>query len=323
VQGARVAAICTRDAKKLDGDWRSIKGNFGYSGGVHDLSRIARFREIDELLADESIDLVDICLPTHMHREVTIAALNAGKHVLVEKPIALNLKDANAMIAAAERAGKHLMVGQVLRFFPAFAEAYDLVQSGKYGELVGLHLKRIIARPSWSSDDHFADTSKSGGPILDLHIHDTDFVQHIARVPHRVQATGFKTPQGDASYISSHYIYEDKPFAVSAHSGAVSMPAVSFEHGFDLYLERATLRYNNLWMGEEVQLATADGKVKRYKPRRKEAFVAQLQHVVDCVREDTESPFISARVARKSLQICLHEQRALLSGKPVRVASEP
>jgi predicted dehydrogenase len=318
VKGACVAAICTRDTKKLAGDWRSIKGNFGDAGGVQNLSRIARYQEIDSLLSDESIDLVDICLPTHLHREVTIAALRAGKHVLVEKPIALTLKDADAMVAAAEKAGRLLMVGQVLRFFPAFAEAYDLVHNKKYGELVALHLKRIIAQPSWSSDDHFSDDAKSGGPVIDLHIHDTDFVQHLAGAPQGVQAAGYKKG-GEARYITTQYLYSEKPCAISAHSGAVSMPGVPFEHGFDLYLERATLRYNNLSTGEEVLLATADGKVKSYKPRRKDAFEVQLQHAVDCVRKNRESSLISAKAARTSLQICLAERRAVLSGRSVRI----
>ncbi len=321
VKGARVAAICTRDAKKLAGDWRSIQGNFGDAGGIQDLSRIARYAEIDELLADESIDMVDICLPTHLHREVSIAALKAGKHVLVEKPLALTLKDADAMIAAAQKADRLLMVGQVLRFFPAFAEAAELVQSGKYGALRALNLKRIIATPKWSVDDHFTDVSKSGGPVLDLHIHDTDFIQHLVGVPQRVQSTGYTAANGTGIYINTQYLYEDRNIAVTAQSGALSMPGVGFEHGFDLYLEGATVRFNNLFTGEEVFLSTADGKTKRYKPRRKEAFVAQLQHAVDCVKEGRESELISAPAARTSLAICLQEYQSLLSRKTMKIRS--
>src|SRR5690242_15129554 len=81
VKGARVAAICTRDEKKLAGDWRSVQGNFGDAGGTQDLSKVARYRDFDEMLADESLDLIDICLPTPLHRDATIAAVKAGKHV--------------------------------------------------------------------------------------------------------------------------------------------------------------------------------------------------------------------------------------------------
>lgn len=319
VRGACVAAICTRDAKKLAGDWRTIKGNFGDAGGQQNLSNVARYDAIEKILADDSIDLIDICLPTHLHRETAIAALRAGKHVLVEKPIALNLKDADAMIAAAKTAGKLLMVAHVLRFLPAFAEAADIVQSEKYGALRALHLKRVISSPKWASEPHFEDVQKSGGPVLDLHIHDTDFVLHLLGAPNRVRATGFLAANGTGLYINSQYCFDGRNLAVSAQSGALSMPGVSFEHGYDLYFENAALRFNNLCTGEEILLATADGKTKRYRPRRPEAFVAQLQHAADCVRENRESSLIAGAAARASLAVCLQERRALATGKAVRV----
>src|SRR5690606_5921989 len=117
--GAKVTAIFTRDEKKLRGDWRGVKGNFGGAGGMHKLSGIDRHRKIGELLNNPNVDLVDICLPTHMHREVAVAAFHAGKDVLVEKPLALALPDADVMIRAAKTAKKQLMVAHVLRFFPA------------------------------------------------------------------------------------------------------------------------------------------------------------------------------------------------------------
>lgn len=319
VEGAQVAAICTRNQEKLDGDWRSIQGNFGDSGGVQDLSGVARYREIDALLADDSIDLVNICLPTDLHRKVSIAALQAGKHVLVEKPLALNLEDADAMIEAAKTADRLLMVGQVLRFFPAFAEAFDILKSGQYGKLRALHLKRMISKPTWAVDSHFEDVNKSGGPILDLHIHDTDFIQHIVGVPQQVQSSGYIGESGTPLSINTQYLYEDQNIAVSAQSGALAMSGVSFEHGYDLYLEQATLRYNNLCTGEEVHLATADGNTQIYQPDRKDAFVAQLQHAVDCIHKGKESTMISASSARASLAICLQERHSLLTKSPMKV----
>src|SRR4249920_3795793 len=97
LQGAKVAAICSRDEKKLAGDWRSIQGNFGPRGEMMDLSAIKKYRSLDEMVADKDIDLIDVCNPTHLHPECVIKALQAGKHVLVEKAIALESKDADAM----------------------------------------------------------------------------------------------------------------------------------------------------------------------------------------------------------------------------------
>src|SRR3954451_21756752 len=89
LKGPRVAAVCSRDSKKLAGDWRSIQGNFGPRGEMMDLSGIDKYADLDDLLADKDIDLIDVCNPTHLHPETALKALKAGKHVLVEKAIAL------------------------------------------------------------------------------------------------------------------------------------------------------------------------------------------------------------------------------------------
>src|SRR5260370_39803640 len=123
LQGARVAAVCSRDPKKLSGDWRGIRGNFGPAGQQMDLSGVKKYQNLDDLLKDPDIDLIDVCNPTHLHPQTALAALQAGKHVLVEKAIALDPKDADAMVAAAERAGRLLMVAHVLPFFAEFAFA--------------------------------------------------------------------------------------------------------------------------------------------------------------------------------------------------------
>src|SRR5688500_13270731 len=91
VEGARVAAIFTRDPAKLQGDWTNVRGNFGEAGGQQDLTGIRGHSDLDALLSDLEIDLLDICLPSHMHREIAVRAMDAGKHVLVEKPIALEV----------------------------------------------------------------------------------------------------------------------------------------------------------------------------------------------------------------------------------------
>ena len=148
VKGARVTAICTRDEKKLQGDWRKIQGNFGDSGGQQDLSGIARYSSMEDLLEDHRVDLLDICLPTPMHTGSTLQALEAGKHVFLEKPIALKLSDADRMIAAAKKRKLCFMVAHVLRFMPEFRLIKELVVNKKYGRIQAAHFKRIISRPS-------------------------------------------------------------------------------------------------------------------------------------------------------------------------------
>src|SRR5262245_29443540 len=198
VKGARVTALCSRDQKKLDGDWRGIRGNFGRPGQVMDLGKIKKYQQLDDLLADPDIDLVDVCNPTHLHPETALAALRAGKHVLVEKAIALEPREADAMLKAADKAGKLLMVAHVLPFFPEFAYAAEAVRSGAHGKLLGAHFTRVISRPDWSAD--IGDAAKTGGPAVDLHIHDTHFIGLLCGVPARVFSTGV-VENGAVAYL--------------------------------------------------------------------------------------------------------------------------
>src|SRR5437016_9085385 len=133
LKGAKVTAVCSRDPKKLAGDWRSIRGNFGPPGEMVDLGGVKKYDRLDALLADPDIDLIDVCNPTQAHPATAVAALNASKHVLVEKAIALQPQDADAILAAARQAGKLLMVAHVLPFFPEFAYAAEVVRAGRHG----------------------------------------------------------------------------------------------------------------------------------------------------------------------------------------------
>ena len=188
VEGAQVVALCSRDKKKLAGDWTSIQGNFGPRGTQMDLTGISLYDDYAEMLADPQIDLVDLCVPNDLHGRLAIQALKAGKPVLVEKPIALTIEEADAMVAAAKEAGKPLMVAHVLPFLPEFAFALEAVESGRYGALRAAHFTRVISKPDWSSE--IADASRSGGPAIDLHIHDTHFISLLCGVPRAVHSRG-------------------------------------------------------------------------------------------------------------------------------------
>src|SRR5688572_21195667 len=141
VQGVKLAAVSTRNPQRLAGDWRDIKGNFGPPGEQVDLSGVAKYSDLAGLLGDPDIDVVDLCLPPNLHAEAAIAALRAGKHVFVEKPMALTAADCDKMVKAAQKAGKQILVGHVLPFLPEYAFAYKAAKSGKYGKVLGGHFK--------------------------------------------------------------------------------------------------------------------------------------------------------------------------------------
>src|SRR5207244_5941959 len=115
VPGVTLAAVMSSDEQKLSGDLTAIEGNLGNSGEKFDFSQVRKHRTVAAALADTSVDAVDICLPTDLHADVAIAALRAGKHVLVEKPIALSSARAEAVVREGETSGRVLMTGKLLR----------------------------------------------------------------------------------------------------------------------------------------------------------------------------------------------------------------
>jgi predicted dehydrogenase len=318
LKGAKVAAVCSRDPAKLAGDWRNTRGNFGPEPGQVDLSGVKKYAGVVEMLADPEIDLVDICTVTDQHAPLAIQALHAGKHVLVEKAIALSTADADAMVAAAKKAGKLLMVAHVLPFFPEFKFAAEAIRGGKYGQVLAAHFKRVIAKPDWSSD--IGDAAKTGGPAVDLHIHDTHFIGLVCGVPKQVFAVG--TVEKDAvTYLTTSYLYGPGGPAVTCSSGAICMSGRPFVHGYEIYLEKASLLYDS--GGTPLTLLTADGKSSQPAlPGGGDplsAFTDELQAAADGVTSGKEPDLLSGQLARDALVLCHRECESVKTGKAVAI----
>ena len=319
LQGARVEAICSRDETKLAGDWRDIRGNFGPRGEMMDLAGVRRYRHLDDLLGDPNIDLVDICNPTHLHPDTAIRALRAGKHVLVEKAIALHPGDADAMVEAARNAGRLLMVAHVLPFFPEFAYAARTIRLGEFGKVIGGHFKRVISQPDWSND--IGDASKTGGPAIDLHIHDTHFIGLVCGVPNHVFSVGC-TRGAAVTYLTTSYLYGSDGPAITSASGAVATKAREFVHGYEIYLEKATLTYESGTC--PLTVLHADGRSEQPALAGGDdptaAFTAEIQAAVDGVRTGREPDLLSGKLARDALVLCHRECESVQTGKIVAVS---
>jgi predicted dehydrogenase len=327
LKGGKVTAIATRDPKKRAGDWSSIQGNFGPRGGQVDLSKIKAYADYKDLLADPDIDLVDICLPTDQHEQVVLEALAAGKPVIVEKSIALETKAADRMVQAAQKAGKLLMVAHVLPFIPEFKFAAECIKAGKYGKLKAAHFRRIISKPDWSKD--MADLQKTGGPGIDLHIHDNHFIGYACGVPRQVQSRGI-LENGFAQYLTTQYLYDDPEMTVSCISGGIAAKGMAFAHGFEIYLEQATLLFDFNTLGGEpvtnrpLTLVTNNGRVTQPKLKGGgewcSAFTAELQVAIEAVQTGQEPALLSGALARDALKLCYLEAKSIATGKPVKVS---
>jgi predicted dehydrogenase len=316
--GGGVAAVCSRDPAKLAGDWRNTRGNFGPEPGFVDLSGVNKYSAFPELLADPAIDLIDICTVTDQHATFAIQALNAGKHVLVEKAISLSPADADGMLAAARANGRLLMVAHVLPFFPEFRFAAEAIRGEQYGKVLAADFKRVIARPDWSAD--IADAAKTGGPAVDLHIHDTHFIGLVCGVPEAVFAVG--TVDGEAvTYLTTSYLYGPGGPAITCSSGAVCMSGRPFVHGYEIYLEKASLIYDS--GGTPLTLLTADGRSQTPTlagggdPLA--AFTDEVQAAINGVATGQEPDLLRGQLARDALVLCHKECESVKTGKPVRV----
>ena len=322
LNGAKVAAVCSRDPAKLAGDWTNTRGNFGPEPGRVDLSGVKTYAAVDDLLADPDIDLIDICAVTDQHAPLALKALRAGKHVLVEKAISLTPAEADQMVDAARVAGKLLMVAHVLPFFPEFRFAAEAIRGGQYGKVLAAHFKRVIAKPDWSAD--IADAAKTGGPAVDLHIHDTHFIGLVCGVPKKVFAVG-TVENAAVTYLTTSYLYGPGGPAVTCSSGAVCMGGRPFVHGYEIYLEKATLIYDS--GGPALTLLTADGKATTPQlPGGGDslaAFTDELQAAVDGVTSGREPDLLRGQLARDALVLCHREIESVKLGKAVAVADDP
>ncbi len=315
VPGARVTAICEADPVRLSGDWRSIKGNFGPQGEIVDLEGLAKYPKLEELMADANVDMVDVCLPPAMHAQAATAASKAGKHVLCEKAIALRPEDAVAMVDAAKGAGKQLMIAHVLPFVPEYDFAYNKITSGEWGRLLGGHFRRIISDPLWLKD--FYDPDGCGGPMIDLHIHDAHFIRLVCGMPKAVHSVG--RMRGEvAEFFTTQFLFDDPRLVVTATSGVINQQGRPFTHGYEIYLEKATLLFES-FTGTPLTVLTEDGQVEKPdlgSPDMLDAFPIELAEAVRCAESNTPSELLDGALARDAL-ILAHKQTESIAKRQV------
>jgi len=343
VAGARVAAISTRNEQRLTGDWRGIQGNFGPPGEQVDMTGVSPYANLADMLADPHIDLVDITLPTSLHADVTIRALEAGKHVLCEKPMALRPTDCERMVDAARKADRLLMFGHVLPFFPEYDWALKTIRGGEYGALRGGAFRRVIANPAWLQDFWSAD--RIGGPMLDLHVHDAHFIRLVFGMPVEVTTCGrtrrrvspkLETRVSERrdhvddlpEFWHSQFRFANRELVVEATSGTIDQQGRPFTHAFEIHLERATLLFDFAVIGGEARYLCEpillDDKGGAQRPQLPagdpiDAFANELREVVHCVRDGKGSEILGAMLAQDAMRLCEKQAESLRCGVPVKV----
>ena len=330
--GIEISAICARNQDKLAGDWTSIKGNFGPPGEQVDVNSWNCHSDFDSLLADDSVDLVDICLPPDMHTDAAITALQAGKHVLIEKPMALTIDQCDEIVAAAATAGRQVFVAHVLPFFPEYAFLREATSSGKYGKLLGGHFNRVISDPTWL--DHFWDAEKMGGPLIDLHVHDAHLIRVLFGMPQRLECRA--RMRGDVvEYGVTNFEFADRDLVVTATSGVIGQQGRPFMHSYEAHFEQATLQFgfSSLAVEPEMKckensevspLKVFDNEGNVQRPNVGDgnpvlSFQLEMAEVVRSIESDTSSTLLGGSLARDAIGLCHRQTESAIARKSVEV----
>lgn len=249
-----------------------------------------RYTDFEVLLQQESLDIVDICLPTYLHVEYAIRAMQCGIHVLCEKPISLFRDDVARVYGVAAQNNVKFMVAQVLRFWPEFETVKELYLSEKYGKLLSGSMRRIGNRPQKSFCDWMIKEEYSGLVPFDLHIHDVDFMVYAFGNPKH--STVFRKKCDNQDYLTAVYSYDD--FFITAEAAWYAPHVYPFSSGFRFQFEGAVAEYS----GGQFKIYQTDGQILDYSViggnqngniglPQTDAYTNEISYFANAVQMDT------------------------------------
>jgi len=314
---AQIVAICDADADKLKED-SEVVGNIKSSEEKLDLTGIDLYTDYDKMLAETNLDAVSITLPTFMHKDFTVKALQAGVNVLCEKPMALNEHDCLDMIIEAQQNKKILQIGHCIRFWPEYAKTKEIIDSGKYGKVKAASFRRLSLTPSWSWNNWLTDQpDKSGGVILDLHIHDTDYVQYLFGMPKSVSSKGVKVITNDIDHVVTNYTFDDD-VVVTAEGGWAMMPGFGFEMSFNIIMEKATIVFD-CTRDPAFKLCPAQGDPFTPEVAAGDGYSLEIEHFLKTITGQDVLQITTPAESLDSVRIILAERTSATTGKEVNL----
>lgn len=276
------------------------------------------FASLDEMLAMET-DVISVCTPPSSHAGLTVRALQAGRHVLCEKPVALSLRDAQRIEQAAAASDRVVMIGHVVRYEPDHRAAKDLVEAGQIGDVAMMTHSMTTSLPGWSEGGWLTRPEESGGPLVDLSVHSFDYLAWVIGSPAvRVHAVAADGPAGPATYGLATVRYA---------SGAMGQVEASWAHpagrGFTTTVEIAGSGGRISWDYDSIKggaIHRADGGVTRLDPLGERGYASEIAAFTAAVRAGGPSPVpVSDGVAAtRTALAALHSAR---TGEPVDLTS--
>ncbi len=312
MKGVRVAAICDSDTSKFK-DTAGTAGNIAGAEKPLDFTGIGLYNDFGKMLAETRLDAVSITLPTYLHCQYTLKALKAGLNVMCEKPMAMTVAECQKMVDAAAKSKKILQVGHCIRFWPEYAYVKKIVDSGKYGKVRAATFQRLSLTPVWSWQNWILTGPKSGGASLDLHIHDSDYVQYLFGLPKEVSSRAVQGPSKDYDHIVTSYLYNDGK-VITAEGGWMMTPGFGFEMSFNIILEKATISYD-CTKTPAFKIAPAKGKVITPTVAAGDGHSLELAHFIKAVSGKKTPDIITPADSLNSVKIVLAEKKSASTGK--------
>ncbi len=246
------------------------------------------YTDFDEMLEKEELDIIDICLPTYLHADFAVKALNKGINVITEKPVSLKTEDVARVYAAAEKNNVKFMVAHVLRFWPEYELLKEIYDTKKYGKLLSGTMIRLGGIPKWSWDGWMTDEKRSGLVPFDLHIHDLDFMVYAFGMPEVKYQYRSKRP--DQDYISLCYDFGDFSINSEASWYAADHP---FTAEFRFQFEDAVVTNQQGKMviylkdNKKIDLSQdAEGDTGDINLPKSDAYANEIRYFADCVIND-------------------------------------
>ena len=261
------------------------------------------YSDMDDLLANETVDMVDICTPSYMHADMSIKALQMGINTLSEKPMTVNSADAERIIEAAEKSDAKFMVAHVVRFMAPYAYLADEIKKGGMGELLRLDMKRVGGIPRWSWEDWMRDCKKSGGTPIDLSIHDIDFVQSVLGQPDEINGVYHKM-NNDNDFIVANMTFDKTVVSTEGTWYNCDLP---FDASFRAVFQNGyiQLKDNKLYKnGEEVELNAPDEHIDSgINVSGTDGYATEIKYFIDCVKNNVSPDFVSPESSKTSVSL--------------------
>lgn len=306
----RLVAVCDQDERRRRGE-ASEGGNIveGSAERLFDPDDVHACATLDELLADTDVELISVCTPSDTHVDVALAALDAGKHVLVEKPVALSAAGVRRVADAARAADRVAMPAMCMRFWPGWDWLKARIDDGSLGAVRSAAFTRLGAMPGWAG--FYQDFAKSGGALGDLHLHDADFVRWCFGAPRAVRSFG------TLMHVTTGYQLDDGPAHATAEGGWDLAPSFPFTMRYVVVFERATAYWD---LARDPLLTVHEGDETRsidLEPIT--GWDGEIRHLLDVLALGAE---LRATMddAAETMRLIEAERRSLETGRPVELA---